>query len=290
MKMRTLCCVVLLICFGSVVQAQDESTPALLVSNAWVRPTAPALDGNATPEAPLPGTVTGAFMLIQNTSDQDYTLISVSDDFAAMTQLHSTSMDGGVMKMQMIDSIDIPAGETVELASGGYHVMLMNVTRDLYPDTAVALMLTFADPSGATLHVPVGAIVTDFPPEASSMIVANAQAIINADGELDFSFTIDNQGDQDDALIGYSTTGAPATMDFASVALPAGAQMPVTLSNALPLDGLPLAGSAFSLTLSFDSGATQTVGVAVVDPSVSATPEASMPMDMPMPEATEAAS
>ena len=56
------------------------------------------------------------------------------------------------------------------------------------------------------------------------------------------------------------------------------------------MDGLLPAGSAFSLTLSFESGVTQTVGVAVVDPSVSATPEAPMPMDMPMPEMTEAAS
>ena len=213
MKMIMLCCVLLLICFGSVVQAQDESRSALLVYNAWVRPTAPALDANATPEPPLPGTVTGAFMLIENTSDQDYTLVSVSDDFAAMTQLHSTSMDGGVMKMQMVDGIDIPAGETVALKSGGYHVMLMNVTRDLYPDTAVALTLTFADASGATFSIPVGAIVTDFPPEASPLITANAQAIINSDGGLDFSFTIDNQGDQADSLIGYSTTGAPTTLD-----------------------------------------------------------------------------
>ncbi len=275
---------------AALAAAQDEPLPSLLVYNVWVRPTAPALVDNATPEPPLPGTVSGAFMLIQNTSDQDYTLVSVRDDFAAMTQLHTMSMDGGVMKMQMIDSIDIPAGETVELASGGYHVMLMDVTHDLYPGGAVTLTLTLADASGATFDLPVAALVTDYPPEAGSLNVANAQAIINGQGGLDFSFVIDNQGDQDDTLIGYSTNGEPGTMDAAPVALPAGAQTTVNLNNALLMDNLLVGGSAFPLTLTFASGATQTVAVTVVDPTLEATPEASMPMEMPMSEATEAAS
>ncbi len=301
MKMRTLGCLLLLMSFVSVVQAQDDSSPGLLVYNAWVRPTAPALGDNATPEPPLPGTVTGAFMVIRNTSDQAYTLVGASDDLAEETQLHTMSMGGGMMKMEMIDGIAIPAGETVELASGGYHVMLVNVTRDLYPDTAVSLTLTFADASGATFDLPVGVMVTDFPPEASPLIVANAQAVINADGGLDFSFSIDNQSDQDDTLIGYSTTSVMSMMDVAPVELPAGAQTNVSLNDALLMDNLLVGGSAFPLTLSFASGATQTIGMTVVDPALDATPsaamsmdrataEASMPMDMPMPEATKAAS
>ncbi len=274
MKMRTLLGILLLIGFGSIAQAQDEPSPILLVYNAWVRPTAPALADDATPEPPIPGTVSGAFMLIQNTSSQDYTLLRASDDFAAMTQLHTTSMDGGVMKMQMVDSIDIPAGETVELASGGYHVMLMNVTRDVYPDTAVTLTLTFADASGATFDQQVGALVTDYPAEASPMIVANAQAVVNAQGGLDFSLVFDNRGDQDDTLIGYSTTGESGTMDAAPIPLPAGAQTPVNLKNALPMDHLLIGGDAFPLTLSFESGATQTVAMTVVDSALKATPEA----------------
>ncbi len=301
--MRMLCGILLLLCCGSVVQAQDEPTPALLVYNAWVRPTAPALAADATPEPPLPDTVSGAFMLIQNVSDQDYTLVGVSDDFAAMTQLHTTSMDGGVMKMQMVDGIDIPAGETVELASGGYHVMLMNVTRDLYPDTAVALRLTFADASGATFDIPVGALVTDFPAESSSLIVANAIGRWQAGGYVDISFTLVNQSDQADVLTNVSSDRAGIEVSpTTAVDIPAqgmvnyGADVPANR-----LSGFAEPPQAVLITLTFQSGMTQTVAVPVVDPTVSATAEpalsmdmataeASMPMDMPMPAATEAAS
>ena len=61
----------------------------MLIYNVWVRPTAPAPAEGATPEAPLPGTVTGAYMTIENTGSSDYQLVSVdADDLAEMTMLH----------------------------------------------------------------------------------------------------------------------------------------------------------------------------------------------------------
>ena len=124
----------------------------LLIYNVWVRPTAPAPADGATPEAPIPGTVTGAYLTIENTGTRDYQLVGASSDLAAMTDIHQSTMDNGVMRMRQIDSLDIPAGETVTLAPSGYHVMLMDVTRDVYPGQAIPLTLTFADSNGATFR------------------------------------------------------------------------------------------------------------------------------------------
>src|SRR5215216_2109718 len=98
----------------SVAQAQDTQPTGLLIYNVWVRPTAPAPADGATPEPPLPGTVSGAYMTIENTGTTDFKLVGISDDFAEMTMLHQMTVDAkGVMRMHMIDSLDIPAGQTV---------------------------------------------------------------------------------------------------------------------------------------------------------------------------------
>jgi copper(I)-binding protein len=52
-------------------------------------------------------------------------------------------MENGVMKMFPVDGIDVPAGKTVRLASGGYHLMLLNLQKPLNAGDKVPLQLTF---------------------------------------------------------------------------------------------------------------------------------------------------
>ena len=95
--------------FGGA-QAQEAltfETSGLLIYNVWVRPTAgaPAEGANAngaTPEPPIPGTVTGAFMTIENTSSTDYQLVGVASDLAEMTHVHETTTSGEMSGMRMI--------------------------------------------------------------------------------------------------------------------------------------------------------------------------------------------
>jgi copper(I)-binding protein len=51
------------------------------------------------------------------------------------------SMDNGMMKMAAVDGIDLPAGKTVPLASGGYHVMLMQLKQQMKEGDTVPLTL-----------------------------------------------------------------------------------------------------------------------------------------------------
>lgn len=76
------------------------------------------------------GTKSGAgYMVIANEGDTDDTLVEVRADFPRV-MIHNTEETDGIARMVHIDALDIPAGETVELAPGGYHVMFMGLGDD----------------------------------------------------------------------------------------------------------------------------------------------------------------
>jgi copper(I)-binding protein len=52
-------------------------------------------------------------------------------------------MGGGMMTMKPVTSIEIPAGETVELKPGGYHIMLLDVKKVLAVGDTIEVTLTF---------------------------------------------------------------------------------------------------------------------------------------------------
>jgi hypothetical protein len=54
---------------------------------------------------------------------------------------------GGMMSMKQVDAVPVPAGETVELKPGGYHVMLIGLTKDLSAGDTLDVTLTF-EPGG----------------------------------------------------------------------------------------------------------------------------------------------
>lgn len=259
---------ILLAAFSSA--SAQTAPPGLLIYNAWVRPTAPEPAPGATPEPPLPATITGAYMTIENTSDSDYRLVAIADDFAEMSQLHAMTMDSkGVMRMNALDSLDIPAGETVLLASAGYHAMLMNVTRDLYPGDAVALTLTFADASSATFDVVVGALATDDPPDDDSLIAANAWGAPDEDGLFQAHVLLVNRGVETDTLPdaeGAVIFALPGIEEVESSVSETVNIMPgETHELTIPVPGLGSQppSEAFPLTLTFQSGKTLTVAVPV---------------------------
>lgn len=97
------------------------------VKEPWVRATVPAAKAS------------GAFMLLQ--SAQDARLVEVRSPVAGMVELHQMSMDNGVMKMGAVEGIDLPAGKPVALASGGYHVMLMGLKRQMKEGDTIPLTL-----------------------------------------------------------------------------------------------------------------------------------------------------
>ncbi|MFQ5419827.1 MAG: copper chaperone PCu(A)C [Anaerolineae bacterium] len=103
----------------------------LVVTDAWGRP------------SPTAGANSAFYMTIENGTGQDDTLASVSAAGCGMSHLHESVMNDGVMSMQPVTGIPIPAGETVELKVGGLHVMCMNPSATFAVGDEVSLTLSF---------------------------------------------------------------------------------------------------------------------------------------------------
>ena len=81
----------------------------------------------------------GAFMQLQ--SAKGGKLLSASSPVAGVVEIHEMTMDGNVMKMRAVPSLDLPAGKPVELKPGGFHVMLMDLKKPLNAGDTVPITL-----------------------------------------------------------------------------------------------------------------------------------------------------
>lgn len=132
---------------------------ATFAATAWAQ-TAPVKVDAAWARASVPGqTGTGAFMKL--TAKDGAKLVGASSPAAGVTEVHEMKMEGDVMKMRAVPALDLPAGKTVELKPGGFHVMLLDLKAPLAVNTVVPLTLTFRDAKGVEskqeLKIPVSA-------------------------------------------------------------------------------------------------------------------------------------
>lgn len=98
------------------------------------------------------GANSAIYMTLKNGADAADRLVSAQADVATTIEIHETVMNGDVMQMQQLtNGLEIPAKGQVELKPGGYHVMLIGLTRDLNEGEKFPVTLTFA--SGATLEL-----------------------------------------------------------------------------------------------------------------------------------------
>lgn len=104
------------------VQAADVEVTA-----PWARATVPAQK------------VTGAFMELK--SAKGATLVGVSSSVAGSVEVHEMKMQGDMMKMREIPRLKLPAGQTVALKPGGYHIMLFGLKQQLQAGETVPIRL-----------------------------------------------------------------------------------------------------------------------------------------------------
>ena len=86
----------------------------------------------------------GGFMAIVNSGTEPDRLLGVESAVAAKTEIHLSKVDAaGVGSMAHVEAIDIPAGGTVSLEHGGYHIMFMGLTGPLTEGEMVKGVLIF---------------------------------------------------------------------------------------------------------------------------------------------------
>jgi copper(I)-binding protein len=100
---------------------------------------------------------TGAFLTI--TSSVDARLVGVASPAAKIAEIHATEVKDGVMQMEAIDALALPAGKPVAFRPGGHHVMLLGLVKPLKAGEKVPITLTVEERGGKRRLVEVSADV-----------------------------------------------------------------------------------------------------------------------------------
>jgi hypothetical protein len=119
-----------------------EAVPKLRILGPWARPA--AMGGNAA-----------VYLTLVNNGKTSDAMEGASSDAAEAVNIHKTQMAGNVMSMVQVPRIEIPAGGRRELKTGGFHVMLVGLKRDLNPGDTVSVMLRFEKSAEITVDVEV---------------------------------------------------------------------------------------------------------------------------------------
>lgn len=107
-------------------------------------------------DRPANPSVAAVRLTIENGTDTDDALISVSSPDAERASVHRSVVDdAGRSTMEPVDRLDVPAGTTIEFAPGGLHVMLDEPTMDLQVGDEVSLTFTFENAGDHTMSAPV---------------------------------------------------------------------------------------------------------------------------------------
>ncbi|NLR72068.1 copper chaperone PCu(A)C [Novosphingobium sp. ERN07] len=139
---------------ASAAAAHGYRSGVLSIQHPWSRETAV---GQA---------VGGGFLTIANSGTRDDRLLSGTSPVAAEVQLHTMTMDGGVMRMrQVTDGIAVPAKGSVELKSGGYHLMFMGLRRQLRQGERIPVTLRFQRAGNVTVQFAVQPVGSTGPME-----------------------------------------------------------------------------------------------------------------------------
>ncbi|WP_099866132.1 copper chaperone PCu(A)C [Pararhizobium haloflavum] len=133
--------------------AHDYTVGDIAIGHPWTRATPPS------------ATIGGGYLTLDNGGATTDRLVGGSSPVAERVEIHTMEIDGGVMKMRKLaDGVEIPAGETVDLAPGGLHIMLIGLKQPIAEGDMVPVTLEFEQ--GGSVEVefaagPVGAPAPD---------------------------------------------------------------------------------------------------------------------------------
>ncbi len=125
-------------------QAHDYQVKELSVIHPWARPTPGKLR------------VTAAYMVLANDSKEAEKLVTVKTDIAERIEIHESLVkDGKAIMRPLKDGLALPAGDIVELAPKGLHLMVMGLKKPLAKGDTIPMTLTFANRGDVKIKVKV---------------------------------------------------------------------------------------------------------------------------------------
>lgn len=141
---------------GEVARHQAADRPAagpaadsgLTAVDPWVRV---AIMPDSAPAEGAPPVNGAAYLVLRNGTGEDDALVAVESAVSDTVELHTVSMDDGIMRMRAVDAVPVPAGGEGVLAPGGFHIMLIGLHAPLLEGDTVQLTLRLQ--SGRTLQL-----------------------------------------------------------------------------------------------------------------------------------------
>ncbi|HYD71578.1 MAG TPA: copper chaperone PCu(A)C [Candidatus Binatia bacterium] len=123
--------------------AEEAPAAALRAENAWAAPTPGGVD------------VSAGYLTLVNDAAAEDVLLSASSARAERVEVHEMTMEGGVMQMRAVARLAIPAGQSVELAPSGRHLMFYGVTQPFAVGETIPVRLTFERAGDIDVSLPV---------------------------------------------------------------------------------------------------------------------------------------
>ena len=125
-------------------QAHEEKTGDITIVHPWSRPAAQGQNGVI-------------YLGIHNRGAANDRLVAVSTPLAKNVELHRSTMEEGIHRMEKVENIVVPAGGSVALAPGGLHVMLIGLKFMLMAEETIPVTFTFERSGTITTGVSVEA-------------------------------------------------------------------------------------------------------------------------------------
>jgi periplasmic copper chaperone A len=115
----------------------------VVISDAFVR------------EMPPGAVSSAAYLTLKNTTDRGVVLKAVQADRAAQVMIHQTAQHGDMLRMRHVSQVEIAAHSEVVFSPGGYHLMIMGLSKPLQRGEEITLTFQFTDGRSIKMVVPV---------------------------------------------------------------------------------------------------------------------------------------
>ena len=105
----------------------------------------------------LPPTVPvrAGYMTIHNPSQVAISIVAIHSEAFASVEIHRSLMQDGMMRMDLVEALEIDADTSLQLAPGGLHLMMMQPVEPTRPGEHIEIILQLSDGSKQFLKMKV---------------------------------------------------------------------------------------------------------------------------------------
>jgi copper(I)-binding protein len=137
----------LLLSAAALVAASAAALPcaaAVEIAQPWSRPA-------------VAGSTAVGYLTLVNRGKAPDAVVAVESPLARKVEVHRSSMSAGVMSMQRVEQVAVPAGGSVTFAPGGNHLMFLGLAKTLRAGDSLPAVLRFASGARVKTVFQVGA-------------------------------------------------------------------------------------------------------------------------------------